>query len=58
MPIVVFGGTSEAPKYGDDKLRSRIALLEAALIALVDAVDEKDAEKIERALFVGRGLTF
>ncbi len=34
MPIV-FGGTSEAPKYGDDALRSRIADLEAALNAIV-----------------------
>ncbi len=39
-------------------LEDRIAELEAALVALIDAVDEKDAAKIERALFVGRGLTF
>src|SRR5258708_6158233 len=36
----------------------RIADLEAALVNLIDAIDEKDAAKIETALFVGRGLTF
>ena len=35
----------------------RIAELEAALVALIDAVDAKD-ESIDGALFVGRGLTF
>jgi hypothetical protein len=36
----------------------RIAELEAALVALIDAVDAKDARRIEDALFVGKGLTF
>ena len=39
-------------------LEDRIAKLEAALVALIDALEKKDAAKIERALFVGRGLTF
>jgi precorrin-6B methylase 2 len=32
--------------------------LEAALVALIDAVDARDQAAIETALFVGRGLTF
>ena len=46
-----------------DALRTVEALdrskeLEAALVALIDAVDAKDSKRIENALFVGRGLTF
>jgi hypothetical protein len=37
---------------------ARIAQLEAALVALIDAVDAKDEKAIQNALFVGRGLTF
>lgn len=38
--------------------RQRSAQLEAALVELIDAVDSKDAKRIENALFVARGLTF
>ena len=37
---------------------ARVEELEAALVALIDAVDSKDAKRIEDALFVGKGLTF
>jgi hypothetical protein len=36
----------------------RIDQLEAALVALIDAIDAGDKKRIEGALFVGRGLTF
>lgn len=39
-------------------MRVRITQLEAALVALIDAVDAQDKKAIESALFVGRGLTF
>ncbi len=41
-----------------DKAEARAAALEAALVALIDAVDAKDPAAIDTALFVGRGLTF
>ena len=41
-----------------EKAEVRAAQLEKALVALIDAVDAKDKAAIERALFVGRGLTF
>jgi hypothetical protein len=41
-----------------DPRDKRISELEAALVALIDAVDAKDATRIENAVFVGKGLTF
>lgn len=44
---------------GDAKKQSeRNRQLEAALVALIDAVDARDGKAIDHALFVGRGLTF
>lgn len=40
------------------KLADRVDQLEAALVALIDAVDSGDKQKIEHALLVGKGLTF
>lgn len=39
-------------------LSDRVDQLEAALVALIDAVDSGDKAKIDAALLVGRGLTF
>lgn len=41
-----------------ERATRRMEQLETALVALIDAVDAKDRAAIERALFVGRGLTF
>ena len=41
-----------------ERATRRVEQLETALVALIDAVDAKDRAAIERALFVGRGLTF
>jgi len=41
-----------------DDYEKRIAELEAALVALIDAVDARESEAIQNALTVGRGLTF
>jgi hypothetical protein len=49
---------AEAHSMENVAFRMRIAKLEEALAALIDAIDEKDAAAIEKALFVGRGLTF
>lgn len=38
--------------------QKRIAALEGALVAIIDAVDAKDQAAIDTATFVGRGLTF
>ena len=51
----VFGGDEHDCKY---RVPNRAEQLEAALVALIDAVDAKNAKAIESALFVGRGLTF
>lgn len=36
----------------------RCEQLEAALVAIIDALDAKDASALDRAVLVGRGLTF
>lgn len=45
------------PLFGP-RAPDRAAQLEAALVALIDAIDAKDNKAIETAMFVGRGLTF
>ncbi len=47
---------ADAQKVCD--LTNRVAQLEKAFAALIDAVEAKDRAKIERAMFVGRGLLF
>lgn len=41
----------------DDRVY-RIEQLEKAFAALIDAVEAKDQEAIDRAMFIGRGLLF
>jgi hypothetical protein len=54
--MLLTGSTALAVE--NEAMRRRIAELEAALVALIDAVDAKDAKRIEDAIFVGKGLTF
>jgi hypothetical protein len=41
-----------------ERLKGREERLEAALVALIDAVASGNRKRIEDAMFVGRGLTF
>lgn len=45
-------------RLGEETVHRDRIKLEAAIVALIDAVDARDQEAINRALFVGRGLTF
>lgn len=42
----------------EDGCLHRVAQLEKAFAALIDAVDAKDKAAVEQAMFVGRGLLF